>query len=67
MNQERYVFIRDFRNIKKGRELTLFRDFVYLDGGMLSKSYADVLMDLVEYEKAHPYYLKRVNIIHNKL
>lgn len=71
MDQKRYVFLKDYKTqegtIKQGSEVTLFRGFVYLDGGMLMPSYKSLIMNIINNDKLRDEYLKEVQIIANKV
>ena len=41
-----------------GSEITLFRGFVYFNGGMVAPAYADILRKLIDDEKLQKEYLE---------
>ena len=71
MEQKSYVFKRDFTTkfgvVKENSELRVFRNFLYLDGGMIPPGYYKTFMRLLENDKLKNLYLKEINIIENKV
>lgn len=71
MKQRKYVFIQPYSSregvIPEGSEIIVFRDVVYLNGGMIHPAYQKMLMDIIQNEKLNKEYLKEVQIIQNKI
>lgn len=69
--QYKYIFIKDFKTnigvIPKGTEITLFRDFVYMNGGMVHPSYNDLFMHIINTPELKSEYLQEEKLIHNKV
>ena len=69
--EKRYVFVKDWKTsegvIQTGREVSITHGCVYLDGGMMSPYYANVLMSLITNEEKNGFnYLKPMQVIYNK-
>lgn len=71
MNQTRYVFKKAYQTsegtIPEGSEITLFRDMVFLNGGMIHLAYQRLIKELVNDEAFKNEYLKELPIIRNKV
>lgn len=71
MEQKRYVFIKDYKNekgtIPNGSEITLFRGFIYMNGGMILPAYNKIIMNILRNEDLKNEYLREVKIIQNKI
>lgn len=71
MEQKRFVFVKPFRNhcgeIVEGAELTLFRGFYYINGGMILPAYVKYIEEILNNENLKREYLKEIPIIYNKL
>ena len=71
MEQKRYVFIKDYKNekgtIPNGSEITLFRGFIYMNGGMILPAYNKIIMNILINEDLKNEYLREVKIIQNKV
>lgn len=71
MGQEKYVFKRSYRTeegvIPEGSEIILFRDVVYLNGGMIHPAYQELLRKIIDTPSLNIQYLKKIPIIHNKV
>ena len=71
MGQKKYVFkkayIVDEGTIPEGSDIILFRDIVYLNGGMIHPAYQEMLRKIVDTPSLRHEYLKEVPIIHNKI
>ena len=69
--QTKYVFKKPFQmeegTIPQGSEIIIFRDIVYLNGGMIHPAYQRLLRDIVENHTLRLEYLKEVSIINNKI
>jgi hypothetical protein len=50
-----------------GSEVTLFRGFVYLNGGMVMTSYAKMFTDILNDEEKKKQYFIEVPITYNKI
>ena len=69
--QIRYKLIKDLP-LKEGTiptdsEITLFRGFVYLNGGMIHPAYQELLRKIVDTPSLNEKYLKELQIISNKI
>lgn len=71
MRQRKYVFIKPYSSregvIPEGSEIIVFRDVVYLNGGMIHPAYQQMLMNIVQNENLNKEYLKEVQVIQNKI
>ena len=71
MEQRKYVFIKPYNSkegvIPEGSEIIIFRNVVYLNGGMIHPAYQQTLMDIVTNKRLNNEYLKEVSIIQNKI
>ena len=71
MEQKRYVFIKPYTTnqgtIGEGSELTLFRGFYYLNGGMVLPAYVKYIDKLMNNPQLRNEYLKEVVIPYNKI
>lgn len=69
--QKRYLLLQDIVGregvVPKGSEVTLFRGFIYLNGGMVMPSYAAIFTELLEDEKKKEIYFKEIPITFNKI
>ena len=69
--QTKYFFKKAYKTpegvIPEGSEIILFRNMVFLNGGMIHLAYQRLIKDLVADEAFKSEYLKEVPIIHNKL
>ena len=68
--QIRYKLIKDLP-LKEGTipidsEITLFRGFVYLNGGMIMSPYDKMIMNVINSERKNEFF-KEIQIIHNKI
>ena len=52
---------------KEGSEFRFFRGMCYFNGGMVSKYYADMLVDILKNSKLKAEYIKEEPIIYNKV
>lgn len=70
-NQKRYVLLQDIEGregiIPMGSEVTLFRGFVYLNGGMVMPSYAKMFTDILNDDTLREQYFMEVPITYNKI
>lgn len=70
-NQKRYVLLQDIEGregiIPMGSEVTLFRGFVYLNGGMVMPSYAKMFTDILNDDTLKEQYFMEVPITYNKI
>lgn len=71
MSHRKYVFKRPFvadeGTIPEGSEIILFRDVVYLNGGMIHPAYQEMLKKIVDTPSLNIQYLKEMPIIKNKI
>jgi len=71
MKQIKYVFKRpyvvDEGTIPEGSEIIVFRDVIYLNGGMIHPAYQEMLRKIVDTPRLNHEYLKEMPIIHNKI
>lgn len=71
MRQRKYAFIKPYSSregvIPEGSEIIVFRDVVYLNGGMIHPAYQQMLMNIVQNENLNKEYLKEVQVIQNKI
>lgn len=71
MEQEKYVFVKDYvcqyGTLKTNDEIILFRGNVYFNAGLVTPAYRSVLLNIVNDDKLRNEYLKKVQIIHNKV
>lgn len=69
--QRKFIFIRELNvgdvKFKVGDELRLYRGAVFYNGGMLSESWSNRLIDLMKREIKNQYYLVERKIIKNKI
>lgn len=69
--QKKYVFIKPYGTkegiIPEGSEIIVFRDIIYLNGGMIHPAYQQVLMNIISNNNLNNEYLKEVSIIQNKI
>lgn len=67
----RYIFKKDYicslGKINEGREVTLFRNVLHLDGIMIPEPYASDVRKLFGDEKFLKEYIKAEKIIENKI
>ena len=70
-NQKKYVFKIPFTanegTIPKGSEIIVFRDVIYLNGGMIHPAYQEMLRKIVDTPSLNEKYLKEMQIIQNKI
>lgn len=71
MFYKRFKFVKDFQQpegtFPKGGEVTIMENRVWYNNGMIQNAYAELLMDLVEYESINGWnYLREVPIPYNK-
>ena len=68
---KKYVLTKNYTikdgTLKQGDEITLLRDNIYYNGGMVMPSYYGTILNLVRDEKLRNEYLKEVSIIYNKV
>ncbi len=66
-----YIFIKPYKAhdgvIPKGSNLREFRGFIYVNGGLISPSYARELRELIENDELRKEYLDKRMIIYNKI
>lgn len=59
---KKYIFIKPYvtsqGTIPQGSEISFFRGFVYINGGICMGTYANILRNIVEDENLHKEYLK---------
>jgi hypothetical protein len=69
--QKRFMLIQDIEGregiIPMGSEVTLFRGFVYLNGGMVMPSYAKMFTDILNDEEKKKKYFIETPILYNKI
>ena len=69
--QKRFMLIQDIEGregiIPMGSEVTLFRGFVYLNGGMVMPSYSKMFTDILNDEEKKKQYFIEVPITYNKI
>lgn len=69
--KKRYIFKKQYNcslgNIAEGREITLFRGILYIDGIMIPEPYATDIRRLFNDEKFMKEYIKIENAIKNKV
>jgi hypothetical protein len=69
--QKKYVFkipfIADEGTIPEGSEIIVFRDVVYLNGGMIHPAYQEILRNIIDTPSLNEKYLKELQIISNKI
>ena len=69
--KKRYVFKKKYEcpmgSIAEGRDITLFRGVLYIDGIMIPEPYASDMRKLFEDEKFLKEYINIENIIMNKV
>ncbi len=69
--QVKYVFKEPYEaqegKIPQGSELIIFRNTVYLNGGMVHPAYQKLLINIVNDKAKKEKYLKELPIIHNKV
>lgn len=69
--QKKYVFkipfVVDEGTIPEGSEIIVFRDVIYLNGGMIHPAYQEMLRKIVDTPSLNEKYLKEMRIIQNKL
>jgi hypothetical protein len=70
-NQKRYVLLQDIEGregvIPMGSEVTLFRGFIYLNGGMVMPSYAKMFTDILNDDNKKEQYFMEIPITYNKI
>ena len=57
----------DEGTIPEGSEIIVFRDVVYLNGGMIHPAYQELLRKIVDTPSLNEKYLKELQIISNKI
>lgn len=71
MEHKKFILIKDYRTkegtISKGNEITLFREMVFLNGGLIMPSYQAEILSLISDENLRKEYLKEVKIVQNKI
>lgn len=71
MEQRKYVFKKPYLSqegtIPEGSEIILFRETIYLNGGMVHPAYQSMLRRIVNNPTLKEQYLKEVAIIKNKV
>jgi hypothetical protein len=69
--QKKYAFkipfVVDEGTIPEGSEIIVFRDIIYLNGGMIHPAYQEMLRKIVDTPSLKEKYLKELRIIQNKL
>jgi hypothetical protein len=69
--QKKYAFkipfVVDEGTIPEGSEIIVFRDIIYLNGGMIHPAYQEMLRKIVDTPSLNEKYLKELRIIQNKL
>lgn len=69
--QKKYAFkipfIVDEGTIPEGSEIIVFRDVVYLNGGMIHPAYQELLRKIIDTPSLNEKYLKELQIINNKI
>jgi hypothetical protein len=69
--QKKYVFkipfVVDEGTIPEGSEIIVFRDVIYLNGGMIHPAYQELLRKIVDTPSLNEKYLKELRIIQNKI
>ena len=69
--QKKYVFkipfVVDEGTIPEGSEIIVFRDIIYLNGGMIHPAYQKMLRKIVDTPSLNEKYLKEMRIIQNKI
>ena len=53
--------------IPQGSEIIIFRNTVYLNGGMIHPAYQKILRNIIDDKAMREKYLKQLPIIHNKV
>lgn len=70
LTQKKYVFKKPFivdeGTIPEGSEIIVFRDIIYLNGGMIHPAYQEMLRKIVDTPSLNIKYLKELPIIRNK-
>ena len=72
-NYCRFLFIEDFKDeneegvIPKGSEITIMGNKVFINGGIVSPGYREMLLDIVNNEKLRLKYLRKIAIPYNKI
>lgn len=71
MFYKRFKFVKEFKQpegtFKVGDEVTIMEGRVWFNNGLVQRTYADLLMDLVEYESNKGWnYLREIPIPYNK-
>ena len=71
---ERFIVVKDVgvegfgQKIKKGAELTIMKDTIYFNGGMVDRMFYDIFRDLIDQELKNGFhFLKEVPIPYNKV
>lgn len=69
--QKKYVFkipfVVDEGTIPEGSEIIVFRDIIYLNGGMIHPAYQEMLRKIIDTPSLNEKYLKEIRIIQNKI
>lgn len=69
--QRKYVFKKPYTvdegTIPEGSDIIIFRDVVYLNGGMIHPAYQEIIRKIVDTPTLKEKYLKEVPIINNKV
>ncbi len=69
--QKKYIFkipfVVDEGTIPEGSEIIVFRDIIYLNGGMIHPAYQEMLRKIVDTPSLNEKYLKEMRIIQNKI
>lgn len=69
--QKKYIFkipfVVDEGTIPEGSEIIVFRDIIYLNGGMIHPAYQEMLRKIVDTPSLNEKYLKEMQIIQNKI
>lgn len=69
--RRKFVFIKSFKSphgtIPEGSEITIFRGFIYMNGGMIQPAYNQIILGIINDPQLKNEYIREEEIIHNKI